>query len=71
MLWHAVSFVVVCGFFTAAHGLLSLAVCGFSSCGPWGSCPVTCGNLVPQLEIKSMSAALEDGFLTTGPPGKS
>ena len=36
---------------------------------PMGSFPVTCGISVPQLEIKSMSAALEGGFLTTGPPG--
>ena len=35
------------------------------------SCPAVCGILVPQPGIKSASPALEDWFLTTGPPGKS
>ena len=35
------------------------------------SCPVACGILVPQPGIKPVSPALEGGFLTTGPPGKS
>ena len=35
------------------------------------SCPTTCGILVPWPEIKPASPVLEDGFLTTGPPGKS
>ena len=34
-------------------------------------CPVTCGILVPRPGIKPMCPALEGGFLTTGPPGKS
>ena len=33
--------------------------------------PTACGILVPQPEIKFMSPALEGGFSTTGPPGKS
>ena len=58
--------------------------CGLSSCGMWAlecagsvvaacrlSCPVACGILVPRPGIKPMSPALEGGFLTTGPPGKS
>ena len=35
------------------------------------SCPVSCGILVPRLGIDPASPALEHGFLTTGPPGKS
>ena len=31
----------------------------------------TCGILVPQPEIQPARPALEDGFLTTEPPGKS
>ena len=55
-----------------------------SSCGVWAlehmgsvvaarglSCPMACGILVPRPGIEPMSPALEGGFLTTGPPGKS
>ena len=35
------------------------------------SCPTACGILVPQPGIEPGSPALEGGFLTTGPPGKS
>ena len=35
------------------------------------SCPTACGIFVPQLGIEPASPALEDGFFTTGPPGKS
>ena len=35
------------------------------------SCPVACGILVPWPGIKTASPALEDIFLTNGPPGKS
>ena len=35
------------------------------------SCPVACGILVPRPGIRLESPALEGGFLTTGPPGKS
>ena len=35
------------------------------------SCPEACGILVSWPGIKPESPALEDGFLTTGPPGKS
>ena len=34
-------------------------------------CPATCGILVPRPGIKPKCPALEGGFLTTGPPGKS
>ena len=34
-------------------------------------CPVAGGILVPRLGIELMSAVLQGGFLTTGPPGKS
>ena len=35
------------------------------------SCPKVCGILVPPAGIKPASPALEGGFLTAGPPGKS
>ena len=35
------------------------------------SCPEACGILVPLPGIEPMSPALEGGFFTTGPPGKS
>ena len=34
-------------------------------------CPVACEILVPRPGIEPSSTALEGGFLTTGPPGKS
>ena len=38
----------------------------------WGlSCTKACGIVVPPKGMKPMSPALEDGFLTTGPPRKS
>ena len=55
-----------------------VAVCRLSSCGACVldlahglSCPVACGILVPRSVIEPASPALEGGFLTTGPPGKS
>ena len=61
-----------------------VAACGLSSCGVCAleragsvvvvhglSCPAACGILVPQPGIEPTSPALEDGFLTTGPPGRS
>ena len=44
------------GSVVAAHGLI---------------CPAACGILVPRPGIEPASPALEGGFLTTGPPGKS
>ena len=35
------------------------------------SCSEACGILIPWSGIKPMSPALQDGFLTTGKPGKS
>ena len=35
------------------------------------SCPAACGILVPQPGMQPASPALQDGFFTTGPPGKS
>ena len=65
------------GLFVAAGGLLS-------SCSAWApervfsvvvahglSCPAARGILVPQPGIEQASPAWQDGFLTTGPPGKS
>ena len=64
------SLVVVCGL---------LSSCGVQAPGRVGSvvvvhglsCPVACGILVPRPGIEPTSLALEGGFLTTGPPGKS
>ena len=36
-----------------------------------GSLVVTCGTLVPLAGMEPASLALQGGFLTTGPPGKS
>ena len=35
------------------------------------SCPVSCGTLVAPARIEPMPTALEGGFSTAGPPGKS
>ena len=61
-----------------------VATRGLSSCGARAlervgsvvavrglSCPAACRILVPQPGIEPASPALQDGFLTTGPPGKS
>ena len=52
--------------------------CGLSSCHVGAvvvarklSCPAACGILIPQPEIEPAPTALQGGFLTTGPPGKS
>ena len=52
------------GSFIAAWGLFSSCSTGLSYLG-------ACGILVPRPEIEPMSPALEGGFLTIGPPGKS
>ena len=52
------------GSFIAAWGVLSSCGMGLSYLG-------ACGILVPRPEIEPMSPALEGGFLTIGPPGKS
>ena len=36
-----------------------------------GVAPKACGILIPQPGTEPVSPALEGGFLTTGPPGKS
>ena len=55
-------------------------LCGLlASCGVWDSvvmmcrlnCPTACGILVPHPGIEPKSFALEGGFLTTEPSGKS
>ena len=71
------SFIAACRLFTVVRGLLSN--CGSQALERVGSvvvacrlsCPVACGTLVPQPGIEPTSPALEGGFLTTGPPGKS
>ena len=69
--------VAACGIFVVALRLLSSC----SARAPQGagsvvaarrlSCPAACGILVPQPGIEPAFPALEGGFLTTGPPGKS
>ena len=64
------------GSVVAVHGL---STCGAQALERMGSvvaacglsCPVACGILVPRPGIKPVSLALEGGFLTTEPPGKS
>ena len=54
----------------AVHGLFI----GFSRCGTWAlSVGLVAPSRVngPRPGIESVSPALADGFLTTGPPGKS
>ena len=51
------------------NGLLYLWHTGSRACGL--SCTEACGIIVPPKGMKPMSPALEDGFLTTGPPRKS
>ena len=70
-LWHAGFSLVV------SHGLLSSCVArapehaGSVVAANGLSCPAACGILVPQPGIEPASPALEGGFLTAGPPGKS
>ena len=73
-----------CGVQAPKHMGSVVVVHWFSSCGMWAlehvgsvvaahrlSCPTACGILVPPPGIEPASPALEGGFLTTGPPGKS
>ena len=53
-----------------ARGLSPFEARGLSSCGTWAQLP--CGMQdYPRPGIELMFPALADGFLTTGPPGKS
>ena len=71
------SFAAAHRLFAAAHGLLSS--CGTQAPEHAGSvvavrglsCPAAHSILVSRRGIKPGSPALEGGFLTTGPPGKS
>ena len=45
--------------------------CTGSVVAHWLSCPKACGILVPQPGMEPESSALEGGFVTTGPSGKS
>ena len=73
-------FVCFCFFFFLAELGLLCCTWAFSS-GLWVtgsvvvahrlSCSTACGILVPQPGIKPASPALEGGFLTTGPAGKT
>ena len=56
-------FVVACGISLVVVGSV-VAVCRFT-------CPVACGVLVPRPGIELGSPALEGGFLTLRPAGKS
>ena len=73
------SLVVACGFSllwlwctgSRGHGLCSLRHTGSLGEVRGLTCPTTCGILVPRPGIEPASPALEGGFFTTGPPGKS
>ena len=78
-LWHTGS--RAHGLCSLQHAGSLVEMCGLSSCGSWAyqlpcgmrdlSSPVACGILVPRPGIEPASPALQDGFFTTGPPGKS
>ena len=83
-LWHVgFSLVVVCRFSLSSCGTWAPGHVGSVVCGTWDlslssvvvarrlSCPTACGILVPQPGIEPTSPALDGGFFTTGPPGKS
>ena len=87
LLWRTgFSLVVACGFSLSSCGARAPERVGSVVCGMWAlslrcagsvvvahrlSCPTACGILVPQPGIEPVSSALEGGFFTTGPPGKS
>ena len=60
----ACGFLSSCGMRAPEHTGSVVAACRLS-------CPTACGILVPRPGIEPASPALEGGFLTTGPPGKS
>ena len=72
-------FAVVCKISPVAAQARGVSCCGARALEYVGSvvsacklsCPMACGILIPPLEIELASPALEGGFLTTGPPGKS
>ena len=67
---HTGSFVAVCGLLSSC-GLQAPERVGSVVVVRGLSCPMACGILVPRPGIKPVSPALQEGFLTTGPPGKS
>ena len=75
--WLRQVLVAACRLFIAVRGLLSC--CGMQVPEREGSvvtarglcCPSACGILVPRPGIKPASPALQEGFLTTGPPEKT
>ena len=69
-LQHAGSFVAACGLLSSC-GEQATERTGSVVAARGISCPATCGIFVRQPGIESTSPALEGGFLTTGPPGKS
>ena len=69
-LWHVGSFVAACGLLSKCGSQVPECVGSVVISLRFG-CPVACGILVPQPGIKLVSPALEGGFLTTEPPGKS
>ena len=62
-IWLYQGLTVACRIFLGAHRL--------SSCGEQVSRSDACKISVPLPGMKPLSSALQDGFLTTGPPGKS
>ena len=67
------SLAVVCGLFVAAASLTAerrLEVRGLSSCGTGAELPLGMWDL-PRPGIQSVSLALQERFLTSGPPEKS
>ena len=70
-MWHTGSSLHHVGSFVKAYGLSSCGALA-SAVAMYGlSCPAACGFLALRRGIEPMSPALQGGFLTTRPPGKS
>ena len=61
-------FIWLCWVLTAT---LRIFCCFSLVAAHWFSCSMACGILLPQPGMQTVSPALEGGFLTTGPLGKS
>ena len=73
--FHGVS-VAANGICTASRGTFccnawTLWCAGFNSCGTWAQLLCSIWNPSSPTRDRTPSPALQDGFLTTGPPGKS
>ena len=70
-LWCMCRLLSSCGAWAPENVDSVVAAHGLSGCAHGLSCPMACGILVPGPGMELASPALQGGFLTTGPPGKS